>query len=772
MKAIIWKELRELAPRSVALLLLTLTPVVIALYSSGVEIQGEVRVLTREVVAFLVFVSALAACALGILQTLFDIRRDQWAFLIHRGESATRIFLAKVIAAGLIYAVVTLLPILTCVVWGMRGGIERFPFSWYLLVPMLAAIVSAIPFYFATLLAMRWQALWRANYLLPIAAPFLSPVAFGIAMTYSEFISPQIFLYSLLLAGVLGIAAWGAFVRSGEAPGRPFLATVCLGMQIYFTILLGLFLCLVAVEMGLASLLGEEPSEESRHRIITHLHINKEGHVVAVTESRTPNPNRQYGVISDIRDLDGPRSRRYDSLNGQEAYLFYRPPSDVIRTIRMFKESNKELNWGPWEPLLTANFRVTQDAWWNSNFNSASQQRLLEEIGLLNANSPTRWIFSSADGLIYGYEQTYKTDELMSRPEPPRLIKIVCPDGFLNPGQIPQRRFSRLLMNHSSASSRSTMSVWPELRNNGLDKGLLVGPGCYLVCEDAIYCVDSDNRKVYELHVAPAGKKIRYLASLIDDFVVVYNDSIAVHELRHDPILKSQNLANPANLPLPGKLKFIVPIPREVLYAKTIEFGQLPNRSGLIFVGKGEFDRPYRVVRTRMDGTILSSRDYSQTTTHLQGKTFFEQKAAVLLPPGLTALWFAGNAAFSAASGRGPGTIATLWRYSRDSFLSILGWMTVITAICVVSAMRTARRYGFSIQTRRIWQGIALCLGPAGLLTLWFLRDWPACEVCEACRMKRPVNLETCPNCGKSAQPLPDARPDFQISERGVSLVT
>jgi hypothetical protein len=49
-----------------------------------------------------------------------------------------------------------------------------------------------------------------------------------------------------------------------------------------------------------------------------------------------------------------------------------------------------------------------------------------------------------------------------------------------------------------------------------------------------------------------------------------------------------------------------------------------------------------------------------------------------------------------------------------------------------------------------------MLLGPAGLLTLWFLRDWPSFELCATCQKKRPVDLGACQYCGELA-PKPSA---------------
>jgi hypothetical protein len=86
--------------------------------------------------------------------------------------------------------------------------------------------------------------------------------------------------------------------------------------------------------------------------------------------------------------------------------------------------------------------------------------------------------------------------------------------------------------------------------------------------------------------------------------------------------------------------------------------------------------------------------------------------------------------------------------------------------LCGWSAGRTARRYGFDNRTRRIWQWTAGLFGPAALLTLWFLRDWPARETCRACAKKRPVNRDECPHCGATFAPPAEIGTEILIYDR------
>jgi hypothetical protein len=82
-----------------------------------------------------------------------------------------------------------------------------------------------------------------------------------------------------------------------------------------------------------------------------------------------------------------------------------------------------------------------------------------------------------------------------------------------------------------------------------------------------------------------------------------------------------------------------------------------------------------------------------------------------------------------------------------------LGLLVGLATCCAWSAGRTARRYGFGKTERLAWSWVALLLGPAGLVTLWLLRDWPVRERCTACGKWRPVTLANCPSCGQTVAP-------------------
>src|SRR5690349_6429530 len=122
MKALIWKELRQLLLWSV-LLLLAVTGLIVAILYNGFD-HKPYRFPTSDLPATMILCAGGAALVLGILQRILEVRRDQWAFLIHRGHPASQIFRAKVVAAAIYYVAIVSIPSIIAICWIRRGGID------------------------------------------------------------------------------------------------------------------------------------------------------------------------------------------------------------------------------------------------------------------------------------------------------------------------------------------------------------------------------------------------------------------------------------------------------------------------------------------------------------------------------------------------------------------------------------------------------------------------------------------------------------------------
>ncbi len=127
MKSLIWKELRQLAPWAGLMLLATVSIMIAVMAQSDPYRPANIPF---EAWIVSVFCSIAVANLIGFLQSALEVRRDQWAFLLHRGLSASQVFLAKTAAGLLVYALVIGTPAIIAIAWWHGRGIEQYPASW------------------------------------------------------------------------------------------------------------------------------------------------------------------------------------------------------------------------------------------------------------------------------------------------------------------------------------------------------------------------------------------------------------------------------------------------------------------------------------------------------------------------------------------------------------------------------------------------------------------------------------------------------------------
>ena len=216
MKTIIWKELRENLKWSLlALLCLTLAEI----YALSLQRNGGRDVYNNLTVcssAFLMVSSvwcSVIGAALGAVQILPELRRDQWAALLHRPVSRSIIFFGKVCAGLLLYFLATAPPLLVSVAYAAAPGQFAGPFVPGMILPAASDLFLGITFYFAALLVSLSRGPWYGNRgLLGLS---LVPVFVSHVMT------GWIFLLPVLASLILMAAAWGAMLSNGLVIGRP-----------------------------------------------------------------------------------------------------------------------------------------------------------------------------------------------------------------------------------------------------------------------------------------------------------------------------------------------------------------------------------------------------------------------------------------------------------------------------------------------------------------------------------------------------------------------
>jgi hypothetical protein len=273
MKAMIWKEAREhfLWAILAALGLTIMTVTSLATISS--DMQGSMRPPQMgHLFESLPIIAPLFAGVLGLLQILPELRRDQWAFLIHRPASRTQLFFGKA-AAGLgLYFLAMGLPCLGALLWLATPGNVAAPFSWNMSLPLVADILSGLVFYFAAMLVALRPARWYGSRALPLGAAVICAFANQAANNLGQ--AMALLLPSII---ILGFAAWGSFLTTGIYGPQPKVAKWGLGISLYAGLVLVCGGAIAVVFSWLETHISIEPMRWTDYR------VDKAGRVLRVT---------------------------------------------------------------------------------------------------------------------------------------------------------------------------------------------------------------------------------------------------------------------------------------------------------------------------------------------------------------------------------------------------------------------------------------------------------------------------------------------------------
>jgi ABC-type transport system involved in multi-copper enzyme maturation permease subunit len=217
MKALVRKELRENV-RIAALGLVVHTLMLLSQYRDYVATPTNTsQPLTNPGTLWsTAWFCGIFGAVLGWLQVHNERRPDLWAFLIHRPMTRTGIFLGKVTAGLVLYALVVGLPLLGFIAWALLPGHVAAPFEPAMIRPAAVYVLAGILYYFAGMLSDLRQARWYASRVLGV----------GVAIVVSLLIPtcPQFWQAPLLIlvgAAILATAVWGGFQSDGHYRGQP-----------------------------------------------------------------------------------------------------------------------------------------------------------------------------------------------------------------------------------------------------------------------------------------------------------------------------------------------------------------------------------------------------------------------------------------------------------------------------------------------------------------------------------------------------------------------
>lgn len=176
----------------------------------------------------MVVFAPLAGLAMGVLQTLFETKPDNWAFVVHRPASRAGVFAAKC-AAGLtlLYAAMAI-PCLLGAAWVARPGNVRMPFQARMLLPSMAVVLTAGCFYFAGMVLTLRKARWLGTRLLPLGFAIVCALAVRFAAEFW-----QAALIAVVGQVIGAAAAWGAFATAGAFDRAALPATAATGAMVY-----------------------------------------------------------------------------------------------------------------------------------------------------------------------------------------------------------------------------------------------------------------------------------------------------------------------------------------------------------------------------------------------------------------------------------------------------------------------------------------------------------------------------------------------------------
>jgi hypothetical protein len=387
-RAMIWKELHENLRWTLLGMLAMSCGLFYVLWQHGTRWFGDYGyatrgspLLTEEFQAVTVVGAGVVGLLLAVAQVLPEKRRDQWAFLVHRPVSRTRLLLCKVAAGLMLYTLAVVVPVAAAVAWVATPGHVPAPFVAGMALPALADVLMGVAYYFAGLVIAMREARWYATRLLSAGVT--------VAASFPAFLLPE-FSWALLAIvvaiAVSATAAWGGFLTGGHYARQPWPARLALGVCLFHGIaMLG--------GVGVAALAGALP--------------------------------RQYGISEWTYEalIDDGRVIRFRQAGEQVVSatdLAGKPAPETLDEVRAARENRTgDVGLG----LSPSDNRRWQDGWYRS------ESRFYEA---LDAPAYENWYYLHERGYGVGYG-TRKSN----------LIGTFGPGGFSAPNDVtpPARRF-------------------------------------------------------------------------------------------------------------------------------------------------------------------------------------------------------------------------------------------------------------------------------------------------------------------------------------------
>jgi len=216
LKALVWKEFRELMP---LILLTIIAEFALVCTAMGMQLglssseRGEIPFIGTDLSAFIVTVPAIFVCAMALMQTWWESSRGTFLFLLHRPLPRSEIIAAKLLLGTVVCLIVTLLPTFVYALWAAAPGTHASPFDWSMTDSTWRQCLAIPVLYFGAFLSGMRPARWFVSRFFPLAA--------SVAVFLLQISAPGGFV-PLLVAFGLAVDAYFVWVIFDVAATRDF----------------------------------------------------------------------------------------------------------------------------------------------------------------------------------------------------------------------------------------------------------------------------------------------------------------------------------------------------------------------------------------------------------------------------------------------------------------------------------------------------------------------------------------------------------------------
>ncbi len=186
LKALVWKESRELAPlvalAVIAELMFYFPLNMFISMNMNYSDQGRIPFVSTSLENWLLVVGGATGIALGFWQTAGELSRGTLLFLLHRPVERTTVFTAKLAVGVVLTLLVAGVPILGYALWAATPGTHASPFFWSMTTATWLMWFRLPLFYLGAYLSGLRPGRWLGSRALPLfAAPLLFLLLFIVA---------------------------------------------------------------------------------------------------------------------------------------------------------------------------------------------------------------------------------------------------------------------------------------------------------------------------------------------------------------------------------------------------------------------------------------------------------------------------------------------------------------------------------------------------------------------------------------------------------------